>query len=233
MGLGGGIIGGIGQGQQQDAQLKADAEARAQAQAQFEATLKQRQLEFDREQGRLGQENEMADLLKRQQTGVEATQLDPLAQQKSRQGNALMASYMGSVSDIKGPDGSNGFQGTGGLKIPEGGFGPDVMDFFSPEARASAEGQFYNTTAPFMDPVDLGQVGYGGAGTAPTATAKAARQSWYDSELARKKASQTALMGALDPSKSTLPATANRPWLAGAARTASKLLDNTGYKRQV
>ena len=232
-GLGGGILGGIGQSKQQDANLADSAADRAQRQAAFEAELAQRKDEFNREQGRLGQENEMSDLLKRQQTGVEATQFDPLAQQKSRQHNALMASYMGSVSNIKGPDGSNGFQGTGGLQIPEGGFGSDVTDFFTPEARAAAEGQFYNTTAPFMDPTDLTQVGYGNAGTAPTASAKAARQSWYESELARKKASQTALMGALDPTKSTLPATANRPWLQGPLKTASRLLDNTGYKRQV
>ena len=232
-GLGGGILGGIGQSKQQDANLADSAADRAQRQAAFEAELAQRKDEFNREQGRLGQENEMSDLLKRQQTGVEATQFDPLAQQKSRQRNALMASYMGSVSNIKGPDGSNGFQGTGGLQIPEGGFGSDVTDFFTPEARAAAEGQFYNTTAPFMDPTDLTQVGYGNAGTAPTASAKAARQSWYESELARKKASQTALMGALDPTKSTLPATANRPWLQGPLKTASRLLDNTGYKRQV
>jgi hypothetical protein len=224
---------GIGQGKQQDALLAAQAEDRAQRQAQFEAELAQRQEEFNREQGRLSQENEMQDLLKRQQTGVEATQLDPLAQQKSRQGNALMASYMGSVSDIKGPDGTNGFQGTGGLKIPEGGFGEDVMGFFSPEARATAEGDFYKTTAPFMDPTDLSQVGYGAAGANPTATAQAARKSWYESDLARKKAQQAALTGALDSTKSTIPATANRQWMARPTRTASKLLSGTGYQRQV
>lgn len=239
-GLGGGIMSGMGQSAQQDAQLADSAEERAQREAQFQATLAQqkaeferRSLEFDREQGRLSQENEMSDLLKRQQTGVEATQLDPLAQQKSRQHNALMAAYMRTASNIKGPDGTNGFQGTGGLQIPEGGFGSDVTDFFTPEARASAEGQFYNTTAPFMDPTDLTQVGYGGAGAAPTESAKAARKSWYESELARKKASQAALQGALDPTLSTIPGTANRSWMSKASKTADRLLDNTGYQRRV
>ena len=243
-GLGGGIMSGIGQGKQQDAQLADTAAGRAQQQAQFDADMAQRQREYDQTSARssrefdqtLGQrraESDAADLLSRQQTGVEATQLDPLAQQKSRQHNAIMASYVGSASNIRGPDGTSGFQGTGGLQIPEGGFGSDVTDFYTPEARAAAEGAFYNTTAPFMDPTDLTRVGYGGAGAAPTASAQAARKSWYESDLARKKAAQAALTGALDPARSTIPATANRPWLAGATKTASRLLDNTGYRRQV
>lgn len=125
-----------------------------------------------------------AEELQRQQdqakTGLQATQLDPLAQQRARQRAAVMAALVGGARnyDVKPPSdiASSMPELSGGIRLPEGGFGPDVMSFFSPSARAGAEADFASArarVAPTSGGVDLSQVGYGAAGAAGTANAQA------------------------------------------------------------
>lgn len=129
-------------------------------------------------------------------TGLQATQMDPLAQQKSRQRNAVMAALMGGARNyaVKPPSdiASSMPEISGGIRLPEGGFGPDVMNFFSPGARANAEGQFWGAAgqaSPGTATPNLNATGYGPAGDAPTRTAQAmgpAAEAQY-SALERKR----------------------------------------------
>lgn len=112
--------------------------------------------------------------------GLQSTQLDPLAQQRSRQRAAVMAALVGGARnyDVKPPSdiASSMPEISGGIRLPEGGFGPDVMSFFSPSARAGAEADFASArarVAPTSGVTDLSQVGYGAAGAAGTANAQA------------------------------------------------------------
>jgi hypothetical protein len=223
LGLIGGIAGGLGQSASDDA-------TRKQQQAQFDAELKQRQAE-----------QAANDLLARQKTGLESTQLDPLKQQKSRQQNAVFANILSGARNF-GEAGSAGFGRTGGLRLPEGGFGADVTQFFTPEARQAAESQFYKQAEPFAgSSPDLAAAGYaaptsaGASASAEPSSApvSAPARSWYESPLAQSKARQRAIVAALDPSQSTIPGTANRNWFAKAGKTASSLLDPLGYQRKV
>lgn len=153
----GGVIGGIAQGRQQQAQTGIGT---ANALTNFY------------------QGNQDIDL-KRQLQGVASTQLDPLKQQKSRQQQAMMEAVAGGARNASptsfNSDGSPVRSGGIMSAIPQGGFSPDVMKFFSPEARASAEGDFMKANAPFADPSDLTKLGYGDAGAAPTKMAQDAR----------------------------------------------------------
>lgn len=129
-------------------------------------------------------------------TGLQATQMDPLAQQRARQRNAVMSALIGGARNysVKPPDdiASSMPEISGGIRLPEGGFGPDVMNFFSPSARAGAEGQFWGAAgraAPGTATPNLNAVGYGTAGDAPTRTAQAmgpAAEAQY-TELERKR----------------------------------------------
>lgn len=114
------------------------------------------------------------------EAGLKATQLDPLAQQRARQRNAVMAALIGGArnynvtppSDIA----SSMPEISGGIRLPEGGFGPDVMSFFSPTARAAAESDFASArarVAPTSGTTDLASAGYGAAGAQGTAQAQA------------------------------------------------------------
>lgn len=116
--LGGGLLQGIGQGKQNEAQIAAQ----------------------ERMQGRNLQ-------LTRDVQGLQATQLDPFAWQKARQNQAILAAVMPGLrnaSVTSNVPGMNRFipQVQGGLRFPEGGFGPETLQHFSPEARAAAEQEF-------------------------------------------------------------------------------------------
>lgn len=201
LGMLGGGISAVGQGKQNEAQM-------AQQQQQFAAELAQRQKEFEAEQA-----------MSKQKMALESTQLDPLAQQKSRQQAAILAALIGGVQNIQAPAGLEGFVPGGGMSIPEGGWSDEVKQMLSGNARQAAEGDFYKNaqgvggTAP-----DLSQF-YG----APQATVKPQAASWYDSSMAQKQAATKAMSGALDPNQSTIPKTRNRNWLSRATKQASEL----------
>jgi hypothetical protein len=138
--LAGGIMSGIGQGKMSAEQIRAANEQQA------------KQLAFQRDQ-----------------TGLQSTQMDPLAQQKSRQQQALLAALlpeMRNASVSSNIPGMNQFipQISGGLRLPEGGFSPDTLKFFSEPARASAEAGFFANASPFAPPPALSSLGYSQAG---------------------------------------------------------------------
>ena len=211
---------------------------------QFLLSLAQRGGEFDRQLSQSRYETDQGNRLRRDETGVEATQLDPYAQQRSRQQQAMMAALLPgarNVSVSSNIPGMNQFipQVSGGMRIPEGGFGRDVLDFFSPESRANAEGAYWNNAAPFADPPDLSGVGYGNAGRAPTQRAQQARQTFLgqqrtdqaknqaDDESARAR--QQAMMDAFQtqmPSATTSspqPGQSTSPSGGGRGRTAATI----------
>jgi hypothetical protein len=107
--------------------------------------------------------------LQRDQTGLQSTQMDPLAQQKSRQQQALLAAIlpeMRNASVTSNIPGMNQFIPNiqGGLRIPEGGFSADTLKFFGEPARASAEAGFFSNASPFAPPPALSSLGYTQAG---------------------------------------------------------------------
>src|SRR3990167_1910620 len=112
----------------------------------------------------------------RQQTGLQATQLDPLTQQRSRANFAMTRALMGNARnvEVQAPPGMSGFQPriTGGMRIPEGGFGPDVMNYLSEDAQLAADANFGQNAAPFMRPPNYAAVGYGSL-AAPSAASSA------------------------------------------------------------
>ena len=177
LGLLGGVISGAGQGAMTEAQLKAAKE------------LALRQEQLQREQ--LAQQGAA--------TGLQASQQDPLAQQRSRQQQALMAAILPGLRNAavsSNIPGMNQFmpQVSGGLRIPEGGFDPSTLSFFSPESRAASEGQYWRQAAPFTPPPDLSKVGYGAAGQGATDAASA----YYKTAEEESKAKNAALMQALN-----------------------------------
>lgn len=135
--LGGGIFGGIGQGksQEKDRQL------------QRELANKQMQLQRDTQ-------------------GLAASQLNPLAQQAARQKMAMMAAIAPQLRNVQvssAVPGMNRFipQIQGGLRLPEGGFSPETLNFFSPQAMQGAEEQFWKQARPFVPQApNMQSVGY-------------------------------------------------------------------------
>jgi hypothetical protein len=171
MQLGGGILSGMGQGAAQDKQNALTREQLAVQQRQFNAQHEQQQGNFQTAQGLM------------------ASQQNPLAQQEARQRQAMLAAVMPGLRNVQVSSdipGMNRFipQVSGGMRLPEGGFGQDTLAFFSPEARAAAEGQYAKATAPVISPPDLSKVGYGPAGVGVNDPA----QQIHTDALARNKA---------------------------------------------
>ena len=202
IGAGGALIEGRAnrnqQAQESAASLAQREKERQDQMRQFLLSLYQRSGEYDRQLGQSRYEYDQSNRLSRDRTGVEATQLDPYTQQRSRQSQAIMAAMlpgMRNASVSSNIPGMNQFipQVSGGVRIPEGGFGQDVLSFFSPESRANAEGEYWRNAAPFAEPPNLSNVGYGQAGASPTAGAQQARNDF----LARDERSKADL-GAQD-----------------------------------
>ncbi len=115
---------------QNAAALALDREKLAQQQAQFEAEQKQLQGQFD-----AGQQQK-----KSEQTGFFQTQ-DPLAQQRSRQKNALLSSLMGHYSPTQYHPENQTFSG-GANDLTEVLKDPTLAALFSQAAAQGAENQF-------------------------------------------------------------------------------------------
>ncbi len=137
------------------------------------------------------------DDLARQKAGQFAQTMDPLAQQKSRQQQALLAAIVGNAQNAGHtvPGGPR----TGGVMnlVPQGGFSPETLGFFSKDARAAAEGDFAKANAPFSDPASLGKVGYGAAGADQQASAQQIRDAVVNETDEKRKAAHQALMQSL------------------------------------
>ncbi|HYE77688.1 MAG TPA: hypothetical protein VEI97_06860 [bacterium] len=128
--LGGGLLSGMGQQKMSREQIAA------------QERMQQRQLEAQRAF-----------------QGLNATQMDPLAQQRSRQQMALMAAILPELRNVQVSSnipGMNQFipQISGGLRIPEGGFSPETLAFSSPQARAAAEQNFRAQSDLVNTPMD-------------------------------------------------------------------------------
>ena len=108
-------------------------------------------------QAREFQEKLLAD--QRAARALEATQMDPFTQQKSRQRQALLNSLLGSYQPPAYQPGGI----TGGINVPSSAF-DELRQFTTPEARANAEAWFHNiatqSSPPYFAP-DLSQMGYG------------------------------------------------------------------------
>lgn len=79
-----------------------------------------------------------------------ASQLDPLYQQKKRAQFAMLAALLPGFQNfgVGAPGNMAKFvpQVSGGFQLPAGGFGADMMKYFSPNSAASAENDFRNQT---------------------------------------------------------------------------------------
>jgi hypothetical protein len=143
--VGAGLLGGINQSQQQGQNVQLQRDQLAQQQRQFDATQKQQQ----------GSQ------------ALSATQMDPLAQQRSRQKMALVEQLMKGASSPTLNAAGNKFEG--GMKYSPEMF-QQIASFYSPEARATAEQQFGGAAnaasgGQYGTP-NLAAMGYGAA--APT-----------------------------------------------------------------
>lgn len=118
----------------------------AQNQSQFDASQKQNQGQFDSTQGRLYGQQALA-----------ATQMDPFKQAKSREGQALLASLLGTgyqpggLKNVMTPE---GLAGAGAFATPDAMAGNEAA--FTANAQKASGGQYV--------PPNANQVGYGGGG---------------------------------------------------------------------
>ena len=90
-----------------------------------------------------------------------STQLDPLAHQRSRAGFSEYGDVISAAKPVEmNFDPTTGFGSLkGGMAIPEGGFSSQTKGFYSPEAMANAEAEFYGAAGT---PYDLSRQ-YGSA----------------------------------------------------------------------
>ena len=114
-----------------------------------------------------------------QRDKVNASQYDPLKQQKSRGNMAMMAAILPQLRNfqVNVPQGMQKMvpQMSGGLRLPEGGFGQDTLKFFSEGSRAGSEAEFLRNLGIPESVIDriLTNAGYGKAavrGTLPGST---------------------------------------------------------------
>jgi hypothetical protein len=135
--------------------------------------------------------------LTRDTTGVGLN--DPSKIQNWRQSQAVKSALMPGIRQPTFATPAN-LQGRvptmqGGFQIPTGGFSPETLAFFSPDARMSAEQSYWQAAAPFTAPPDFTQVGYGNGATATNANAsmQAARTSALTTQQTREQ-QQTAMI---------------------------------------
>lgn len=156
LGIGGNILSGIAQGKQNDRNQAFDL-------ASVLANLQQRQNEM----ALLDQQFREKLAADKSRTAVDASQFDPLAQQKSRANFGIDRELYANARPVETSfDPASGMgKISGGFTIPQGGFSPTAMQMFSPESAANAEAQFHNsvTNATGAPPPNLGGMGYGGA----------------------------------------------------------------------
>ena len=112
----------------------------------------------------------------KQQFGVQATQLDPFAQQKQRQKQALLAQIMQGFT----PTSYGGGQFSGGLRAALPDALKQISSYFGPNAMAGAESAFQQTVqgaSPSYVAPGRSTVGYpAGVGPAPVGADYAPKQ---------------------------------------------------------
>ncbi len=154
--LGGGLLAGAGQSKENEKNRETSAE---------QAALN-RQLELYIAQLNQGQ--------RQNEQGLNVQQMAP-SRQDWRQRQAMMADILPGLRNAQvTPPGDLGRftpQISGGMRIPEGGFSPQALQFFSPEARASAEADLDRAGALASGgrapTPDYRAAGYGMAGAGP------------------------------------------------------------------
>lgn len=160
------FLGGLFSGNSQEKLTKeqlAQQERLANAQMENQRRTTEAALVGSAGQGTLNREQD------RGKMGLEATQMDPLAQQRSRQRAAVMAAMLGNArpfSITPGGGGNDNFMPTfsGGFQVPEGGFGPETLAFSTPQARYASDLAFQKQATrvdPSFQAPDLGAAGYG------------------------------------------------------------------------
>lgn len=156
MNLGGGIAAGVGAGKQSDKDRKAELEA------QLRQNIQQAQMMGAQSMENVAQ-SQAQDKLSRDKLALDSTQLDPLAQQKSRAGFSLQGDKVRGwtpTSFSMDPDsGMGSFSGGFNALRPS----EATKAMYSPEAAASAEMQDFRTPLALANPnipiPDLTQVG--------------------------------------------------------------------------
>lgn len=143
----------------------------------------------------------MIDTLSRQQQGAELATREP-SMQEWRQKQAVTANILPGLRnyEVTPPGDLARFtpKTSGGFRIPEEGFSPETLKFFSPEARLAAEESYYKGAAPFMQPPNLGQAGYGSLGADPYSRTTALYQQGQTDLKARQDAQRQAVASAFD-----------------------------------
>ncbi len=210
----GGLAGGIAQGrqaqQQQQLAYGGQLGGLADMSRQFrmdEQSAKQFLQSLLQQQGNQDIQRQLAlreEQMGRERTGLEAAGPNPLAWQALRQRMALSRAILPELRNVKiqAPTDYARFvpQVSGGFRIPEGGFGPNVMQQFSPETLAAAEGDYWRAAAPFTGPPNLSDFYGATGGVEPTQEAQQARTDFLgrqQSETASMDAASKARLDAL------------------------------------
>jgi hypothetical protein len=180
LGLGGGIVGGIGQAG--EAQKTRDFTAQQNTQnQQFQGQQNSQQLlaQMLTNQYNSGQ----SDLLSRDKLGMDATQLDPLAQQKARGAFALqgdkVSGWTPTTANFDYDSGMGGFQG-GYNSLKPSAF---TKSLYTPEAMMNAEMNDFQTPLQRINPGAPVANAYGAMGAD-----KAASVGSYGADLAKSRA---------------------------------------------
>lgn len=83
------------------------------------------------------------------QSQINASQLDPLKAQRSRGNMALLSAILPQLRNVSfsAPAGMQRYvpQMSGGLRLPEGGFPQEALNFYSQGSRVSSEADFLRT----------------------------------------------------------------------------------------
>lgn len=153
------------------------------------------QLQLQREQSQREMEQRQKEL------GLQAATQAPV-RQDWRQHQALMAAMLPGVRNAQvTPPGDLGRftpQISGGMRIPEGGFNQETLNYFSPQARVSAESDLDKQAAiasggNYHTP-DYANVGYG-----PQAAGVGADTQSYADKLKQQALQSTAQLGSASP----------------------------------
>lgn len=114
-------------------------------------------------------DNQAARELQKQMAAANLALNEPRMQQW-RQGQAMMSEILPQIRNyhVTPPSDLARFTPTlsGGARVPEQGFSPSTLSFFTPEARMAAEQNYYKMTTPITQTgtPDLSALGYGGPG---------------------------------------------------------------------
>jgi len=187
IGAGGNILGGIGAGKASDADRRA---ALQQTLAQLGINLDQFEEQLRQKQGEVGLANANATPNRvgwRQNQALAAAIMPGLRNTEVSSAIPGMSHFIPKVS--------------GGLRIPEGGFGPDVMKWFSEDARLAGETDLDragSVASGGRAPIpDYAAAGYGKSGSAASSALQANASQLELDAIERERFRRTAMANAL------------------------------------